>query len=945
VEIILTKRNNLIVAICLLSIPSLSTDYILSAQSSESAAKIVLANGIVRFEFEAEHMGLIAMVDLASEVNHIQTIDGKHMLWELTFYKGDRKRSLSSIQVPCGSYNMKKFPDGLRRATFEWPDMDLDKEKRVVSVRITVDLPRNSGIAQWRISVNNGSKIWGLYEVDFPKFSGYLRSGEYDIAVPRRNWGKLFKNCSTRMSYKYPHGWSMPMQFMCAIKGTNAVYMAAHDPRAWDKSFTIEPGKEFYIRTNVENMAVPGSDHKDPFPIMMGVYHGSWIEGAKTYRKFALTAPWTSEGKVSQRKSMPQALKDIGLWMLVSNYIGPAKGMLEEKNKPLIDAQKYFEVPTAAHWYNWHKIPFDTHYPNYFPTKPGIPDQVRDLVSKGLLIMPYINGRIIDISNEDFNEYLPYCAKDRMGKHYIETYGNNVKQAPMCCYTEFWQNKVTHIVERLAKEVSVNAVYIDQIAAASPVLCFDKSHGHPLGGGGWWVDGYRKMLRKVQKVAHSTGRDMVITTECAAEPFMDGVDAFLIWIKPDERSIPMITAVYSGYSIYFGSPAWFQHGDRAWIMAQGRAFLWGSQNGWMDLQLFKPEHVKKAAYLKKIGKYRVAAKKFLTFGELVDLIEPINDVKTITETWPDHGNHPRTAILPTIQGSVWKAADGTLGIFLANYLEKNNTIEFRIDPTEYGIRASSAGYTMTQIQPKGNHIEERIKDRILKRTEKLGPWEIRILEIQAASPKYTPTSDYSSRKIEGWKVLVNDELLSEHAQLADDVLKLLKQQLYQITRVVPAESLKELRRIPIWVEYKAPRHPCMCYHPNRRWLIENDFNPEKERSVEIANAQNFLKWTISQPWMVLHELAHSYHQCVLGYDNTKLNLAYKDAVKSKKYESVLHINGRPRRAYALNNDQEYFAEATEAFFGTNDFYPFVSSELQQHDPNMYQLLQKLWKVK
>jgi len=580
--------------------------------------------------------------------------------------------------------------------------------------------------------------VWGLYEVDFPKFNGFLKSGEYDIAVPRRNWGKLFKHCIERMSFKYPHGWSMPMQFLCAVKGTNAVYIAAHDPRAWDKSFTIEPGKDFYIKTNVENMAVPGSDYKAPFPVMMGIYHGSWMEGCKIYRKFAITTPWTSEGKISQRTSMPQALKDVGLWMLVGNYIGPAGGSLEEKNRPLIEAQKYFEVPLAAHWYNWHQIPFDTHYPHYFPTKPGIPDQVHDLVSRGLVIMPYINGRIVDISNDDFDEFFPYCAKDRRGKHYVETYGNQVQQAPMCCYTEFWQEKVTQIVERLAEEVGVNAVYIDQIAAASPVLCFDKSHGHPLGGGGWWVDGYRKMLKKVQKVAHSNSRNMIITSECAAEPFMDGVDAFLTWIKPDERSIPMITAVYSGYSIYFGSPAWFEHGDRAWIMAQGRAFLWGSQNGWMGLELFKPEHSKKAAYLKKIGKCRVAAKKFLTFGELVALIQPTNSVKTITEPWPDHGNNFRTATLPNIQGSIWKAEDATLGIFLANYLEKDNTIEFTIDPTRYGLSASSAGYTITQIQPEGNQVEGRTSRGVLhkesiglNRAETLGPWEIRILEIRA----------------------------------------------------------------------------------------------------------------------------------------------------------------------------------------------------------------------
>jgi hypothetical protein len=39
---------------------------------------------------------------------------------------------------------------------------------------------------------------------------------------------------------------------------------------------------------------------------------------------------------------------------------------------------------------------------------------------------------------------------------------------------------------------------------------------------------------------------------------------------------------------------------------------------------------------------------------------------------------------------------------------------------------------------------------------------------------------------------------------------------------------------------------------------------------------------------------------------------------------------------------EYFAEATEAFFGTNDFYPFVRAELLQHDPELFKLLETLW---
>jgi hypothetical protein len=40
---------------------------------------------------------------------------------------------------------------------------------------------------------------------------------------------------------------------------------------------------------------------------------------------------------------------------------------------------------------------------------------------------------------------------------------------------------------------------------------------------------------------------------------------------------------------------------------------------------------------------------------------------------------------------------------------------------------------------------------------------------------------------------------------------------------------------------------------------------------------------------------------------------------------------------------EYFAECSEAFFSTNDFFPFNKEELQKHDPEMFELLHKLWK--
>lgn len=217
-----------------------------------------------------------------------------------------------------------------------------------------------------------------------------------------------------------------------------------------------------------------------------------------------------------------------------------------------------------------------------------------------------------------------------------------------------------------------------------------------------------------------------------------------------------------------------------------------------------------------------------------------------------------------------------------------------------------------------------------------------IISVLALASQYTPTSEYMPREILGWQVLVNKELINDHPALAAKVTVLLQNQLYQITRVVPKPALVHLRKQKIWVEYKDKNFPCMCYHPSAEWLSKNGYNPEKAGGIEICGAEKFLSWTKDQPWMVLHELAHGYHHKVVGHDNAELKAAFKTATEAGIYNAVLHINGQTRKAYAMNNTKEYFAETAEAFFGTNDFYPFVRAELEQLDPKIYALHKKFW---
>ncbi len=206
-----------------------------------------------------------------------------------------------------------------------------------------------------------------------------------------------------------------------------------------------------------------------------------------------------------------------------------------------------------------------------------------------------------------------------------------------------------------------------------------------------------------------------------------------------------------------------------------------------------------------------------------------------------------------------------------------------------------------------------------------------------------------TRAIEGWTVRVSDRLLSEDPEATAKALELLRGQLQEIVRVVPAPAVAKLREVTLWFspEY-AGVAPSAEYHPGADWLRDNGRDPVMVKGVEFTDVRNFEAETRRMPNFTLHELAHAYHDRVLarGFDNGEIKAAFEKAAASGKYDRVERqdAEGRKRfdRAYALTDPMEYFAETTEAFFSRNDFFPFTRDELEKHDPEMAQLLGRLW---
>lgn len=232
-----------------------------------------------------------------------------------------------------------------------------------------------------------------------------------------------------------------------------------------------------------------------------------------------------------------------------------------------------------------------------------------------------------------------------------------------------------------------------------------------------------------------------------------------------------------------------------------------------------------------------------------------------------------------------------------------------------------------------------------------------VLALQAApKPQEEATPDTAPfdpviRQIEGFTIHIDPKLLrGEHAAEGAEALQMLASHLQRIGIMMPADRLKQLQTLEIWIEHD---HPGINvepgpYHPGAAWLIERGYDPRLAKKVHVTRAASLLDpgQLAKHPSVILHELSHAYHHQILGgYDEPRILEAYEKAMAAGLYDEVLDHRGNKVRAYAATTPMEYFAEGTEAYFDRNDFYPFVRSELKEHDPVLHDLLEEIWGIK
>ncbi|MBE3097303.1 MAG: hypothetical protein IMZ44_09270 [Planctomycetes bacterium] len=213
------------------------------------------------------------------------------------------------------------------------------------------------------------------------------------------------------------------------------------------------------------------------------------------------------------------------------------------------------------------------------------------------------------------------------------------------------------------------------------------------------------------------------------------------------------------------------------------------------------------------------------------------------------------------------------------------------------------------------------------------------------SPEPPKPATRSVRTLEGWTVRVDDRLLQPpNEAIGKRSLQLLEAKLADIKSVVAADRLARLQAVTIVLDLTHGKLRPMQYHPSAAWLEGNGYARDLAKCVHIPVAAGFVnpRHNSDQPWCILHELVHAYHDQVLGFDEPSLRKAYELFKESGHGDPVLRIGGQRAKHYALTNPKEFFAEMSEAYFGMNDFFPFNRAELKTAEPETYALIEAIW---
>jgi len=585
-----------------------------------------------------------------------------------------------------------------------------------IELKLTAEICREKNQIEWATEVINNSDEYSLVWCTYPRF--YVNEKrKCDLFEPcyGGNVKKGFTECAQYTGGTYPSGFWYTMPYFALYEDsdnpTDGIYFSVHDKNGAIKELYAASDRRnlvrFSCRCYAENMYQPKNSNVLPGKAIWKAFDGDWFEAADVYREFVNNNCCWAEEKTD--KATPEWMKDIPFWIMDwvpydkdSTEILPTALRCDEDvigdndwYENAIKIKKEFGIPIGYHIYNWHQIPFNNDYPHFVPARERFLEGYKHLKENGIRVMPYINAILWDTKDRGNEDYMfesvgkKGAVKNADGE--VETLsfesresdGELVKLAPMCPSKDIWKNTLVNLTGEMFEKYDFDAIYLDQISARVPHLCMDKEHGHPLGGGSWWQEGYNDILAALNSIKPA---DKGFSSECNAEVYTKNLNAFLSWRwNFSHNEVPAFMHIYSDKVVVFGRNTNGNVKNDAfyWKYNIAAEFVCGQQLGWINSDVVKNKN--HMQFLKQLAGFRYENRGFF---KKFNVLRPPVVVKTKDNTVQDKEcrNSTVTCGKPYLTVGTLKNPEKRM-MLIVNIADRDITSDLRWKADEYNLNS------------------------------------------------------------------------------------------------------------------------------------------------------------------------------------------------------------------------------------------------------------------
>lgn len=476
----------------------------------------------------------------------------------------------------------------------------------------------------------------------------------------------------------------------------------------------------YEMATLLENPRTPKARWVMPYAGVVGAFSGDWISAAERYRDWGVKQPWARNARLPNGK-VPAWLVNTAMWEWNR---GRSPGVVP----PALALQKALGLPVSIYWHWWHHGPYDTSFPDYLPPREGVDSftaAVAQAHAAGMHAMVYMNQRLWCTGTPTWKstDAARWAVKEKDGRVREEVYNvfDPQRCATMDVTTPFWQAKYAGMADTVVHQYGIDGVYMDQ--AVQSLVCWDTTHGHPVGGGNYWMQGFERLERGIRtRVADAPGR--MLAGEGAGETWLPELDLMLTLQVSQERytdpgsgwdPIPLWQAVYHPFGLTYGnySSLSMPPYDDLWPAAtapkeplalldtkfrsqfyleQARAFVWGLQP---TIANFQPRHLTErpdeTAYMMRLARLRSTLPEYFIHGTFLRppalKVEeaPVELSRISIYAAQLGGPKSSSARFPAAIAGAWRAPDGRVAVAVASIVDHPQKVAFELDPRAYGV--------------------------------------------------------------------------------------------------------------------------------------------------------------------------------------------------------------------------------------------------------------------